>query len=71
MGLKEGIIQAGVIFAVFGTIGYMILAKVKQNNPKAAEWLSKFKLASIYNKVEEIPIVDRLEQVYDEKRTMM
>ncbi len=72
MVLKEAIIQAGVIFGVFMTIGYIILMKVKKSNPKAAEWLDKFKLGNIYNKMEEQnPITESIQQVYDDKRTMM
>jgi len=60
MGLKEGIIQAGVVFAVFAAIGYVILAKVKENNPRAAEWMKRFRFGSIYEKIEDTPFVDKI-----------
>ena len=72
MGFKEGVIQASIVFGIFATIGYVILAKVKQNNPKAAEWMSKIRFGSIYEKVEEVPFVDKIEQLHsDERRTLM
>ena len=71
MGLKEGLVQTGVLLSVFVGIGYVILAKMRKNNPAAADWLGKLKLGNIYNKVEEDPITDKIEQVYDERRTLM
>lgn len=72
MGLKDAIIQGGVVFVVFAGIGYVILAKINKTNPKAMRWI-KEKLApgSLYEKPPENQIVDKLEQVYDDKRTMM
>lgn len=71
MPFKETIINMVVVLGVFGVMGYVIIMKVRKNNPKAATWLSQFKLGSIYKKVEPEPIMDKMEQVYDDKRTLM
>jgi len=71
MSLKDGIIQAAVSMGVVGAIAFVIIGRVMQNNPKFAEFISKFKPGSIYEKAQENPITDKIEQVYDEKRTMM
>jgi len=71
MGLKEGLTQTLVVFSVFGAIGFVILSKIRQNNPKVSAWLDKMKFGSMYEKVPENPITDKIEQVYDERRTMM
>ncbi len=71
MALREGLTNLGVLVAVFAGVGYAIFMKMKKNNPKAAEWLNKLKFGNVYEKQEENPIIDKTEQVYDEKRTMM
>jgi len=72
MGLKDALIQGGGVLGVFAGIGYIIFAKMNKNNPKAIMWIKeKLKPGSLYNKIPENPIAESIEQVYDEKRTLM
>lgn len=65
MGLIEGL----VVLAIFMGFAYIIFAKMHQNNPmlmgKIKDW---FKDKPSIHTPESL---DRIQQVYDERRTMM
>ena len=69
MPLKDAIIQAGTAIAVFAGIGYIIYSKMVKVKPQAAE-----RIKGLF-KDKNVPVPegvkDKIEQVWDEKRTMM
>jgi len=72
MPLKEAIIQGGTALGVVAGIGYVIFAKMVKSNPKMAEKLKEFMPGKLYDKIpQQEEMKDKIEQVWDEKRTMM
>ena len=59
-----------LVLGILGSLGWVIYGRLAQKNPK----LRKATKGIGFNFVEKIPgkkISDKIEQVYDEKRTMM
>ncbi len=67
MPLLDGLLVLGIL----GALGGVIYSRLAQKNPKIREITKGFSL----NLMEKIPFVpdkpDKIEQVYNEKRTMM
>lgn len=67
MSLWDGLIAIGVVLG----IGAIVFAKLAKNNPVAANTLRNFMPTKLYEKMEENSQGERVEQVWDDKRTMM
>jgi len=65
------IIQGFIALGVIGILGWLIFIKVSKNNPQMAQNIRNIIPTKIYENPK-IPIIsDKIEQVYDERRTMM
>jgi hypothetical protein len=60
--------DALAVLGVFIGLGYVILAKMNKSNPQAMQWL---KGAFKVQKPETPSMKDSIQQVYDERRSMM
>ena len=67
MTLMEGLIAMGVMLA----IGGIVFAKAASNNPKLLEFLGKVMPTSLYTKPDIKIIPDNVQQVWDERRSML
>lgn len=72
MSFTENLLQSFIGLGVVGTLFYLIYAKILKDNPDKAKKLSDMIPTSLYEKIEPIKeIPDKIEQVWEEKRTMM
>lgn len=72
MSLKEGLIQAVVVLSIFGGFGYIIFSKLTRKNSRTTEFFKKLTRGKLYEKVvPNIDVQDKIEQVWDDRRTMM
>ena len=69
MGFTDGL----VVLAVLGGFGFMIYSQLAKKNPKINEWVQKQFGQGLFKKNEGIDSMakDKIEQVYDERRSMM
>ena len=67
MSLFDGIVALGVVLG----FGYLIFVRLLHTNPKAAETIRNILPTKLYERIENDPISDKIQQVYQEKRTMM
>ncbi len=69
MTLMDGLIAMGIVGIIFA----VVIGKVMQNNPKFAEMVKGLFSGGIYKEQPPIdPLMrDRIQQTYDEKRSMM
>ena len=67
MGMLDGLLVLGII----GALGWVVYGKLSEKNPR----IKKLTEGISFNFTEKIPYVepkpDKIEQVYNEKRTMM
>lgn len=67
MTIFEGL----VVVAVLAAVGWIIYVGAAQKNPKIVPWTKKFFSGKLIEKIPPIKIPERMEQMYDEKRSMM
>jgi len=66
MSLWDGLVALGVILA----FGYLVFIRLAKTNPVAAQNIRNMLPGKIYEN-EESPMPDKVQQVWEEKRTMM
>jgi len=66
-----GLTDVLVVLGVFTGLGYVILARINERSPNKLEWIKGLFSGGIYKKESAKENLDKLQQVYDEKRTMM
>lgn len=71
MALRESLVQIATVLGVLLGFGYLIISQMLKNNSKALEWLKKLKPGKVYLDQKIEPAKDKIEQVWDEKRTVM
>ncbi len=71
MTIGSAIMQGIIALGVVGALGWLIFIKIAKNNPKAAETIRNIIPTNLYDKTPISVIPDKIEQVYDERRTMM
>ena len=61
------------VLLVFGTIGFVILAKVSEKKPHVIEWIKDFMPKNLYDKTQpqSIKEMEKMQQVWNEKRSMI
>lgn len=67
MSLLDGVI----VLSIFAVMGGIIFSKLRKNNPGFKEFTDKFSFELFENIPPEKTSPDKIEQVYNEKRTMM
>lgn len=67
MPIIEGFVAMGVVVILF----WLIFIKISKNNPKAAETIKNLIPTNIYEKPKMPEVPDKIEQVWNERRTMM
>ncbi len=69
MALIDGLVAIGVI----GGLGWIIYAKMMKNNPALAEKTRELFSGGLYKQDPETDLIvkDKMEQVHEEKRSMM
>ena len=68
MGITDGL----VVLAILGGFGFMIYAQLAKKNPKINEWVQKQFGEGLFSKTkEDSSLKDKVQQVYDERRSMM
>ncbi len=71
MPFKENMIQLGTLLAVFLGFGYLMLSRVIKRKPELRDKIKKIFSGDLIKKTPLEPMQDKIEQVWDEKRTMM
>lgn len=67
MPIVQGFVALGVMLA----LGWIIFAKVVSNNPKVLDYIKDVMPTSLYTKPDLKIIPDNIQQVYDERRSML
>ncbi|KKN69589.1 hypothetical protein LCGC14_0438920 [marine sediment metagenome] len=68
MTLFDGLVALGVVGAIF----FVVYGMVAKKNPGLHEKVKEFLPGNLTKEVSsQIPLIDTLEQVYDDRRTMM
>ncbi len=67
MTLFDGLVALGVVGAIF----FVVYGMVAKKNPGLHEKVKEFLPGNSIKSPPQIPLIDTLEQVYDDKRTMM
>ncbi len=67
-GFVDGLAGMAIVVIILA----IILSKIVQNNPKFGEFLAQYSPNSLYTKLPPpIPIKDKMEQIYEERRRMI
>lgn len=67
MTLIDGVISIIIVFLFF----YIIYVRLVEKNPKLHEFTKDFIPTNLYTKIDSPIDKEKIQQVYDEKRTMM